>query len=47
MGNLPQKQIEAIIKLPAPTKYSHFIKEAVGSDGNMDTIQGRSQRRRF
>ncbi|NWK76194.1 DUF2750 domain-containing protein [Acinetobacter sp. SwsAc6] len=32
MLNLSQKQIQAVLKLPAPEKYSHFIKETVGSD---------------
>ncbi|RKG32624.1 hypothetical protein [Acinetobacter tianfuensis] len=32
MSNLLQKQIQAILNLPAPEKYSHFIKETVGSD---------------
>lgn len=27
---ISQKQIEAIINLPAPKRYSHFIKKAVG-----------------
>lgn len=25
-----EKQIEAILKLPAPKRYSHFIKKVVG-----------------
>lgn len=28
--SVSQKQIEAILKLPAPKRYSHFIKKAVG-----------------
>lgn len=28
--SISQKQIEAILKLPAPKKYSHFIKKVVG-----------------
>ena len=32
MGNLSQKEIQAILQLSGPKRYSHFIKKSVGND---------------